>query len=386
MKHMYEIMHADRNAASIDESGFCRIFDKNMLPMNLWLDTGEGIDERVNNLTNFYYWCSGRLITLERKYAKELLNAIGARQPLTDKDRAEIALSYHCLTLTDLYWVKESETDISFADINLYENHLENAFVDISLRGRQLSVQNTHLAASDASCMAGDLSTSGVFPKAWVRKADGFYLYKYGAEDEVERELLASRIARCFNVPQVLYEPGEYDGLCVSVSKLFTGLKTSIATREAFEIFAVNNEIDPLLYILELDSHGYYMMNIIDYLVGNTDRHWGNWGLLINNADMKPVRLHDLMDFNRAFNAYDDIEGGVCLTGGWSEGTSAGSKNTGKRMTQKEAALEAVSKIGLNQICAVSDEWFTGHDQWREMFRSRVGILHSVDVDLKNTL
>lgn len=22
----------------------------------------------------------------------------------------------------------------------------------------------------------------------------------------------------------------------------------------------------------------YYMMNIVDYLVGNTDRHWGNWG------------------------------------------------------------------------------------------------------------
>ena len=51
-------------------------------------------------------------------------------------------------------------------------------------------------------------------------------------------------------------------------------------------------------------------------------------------------------------------------------------KNTEKRMTQKEAALEAVRKIGLNQICAVSDEWFTGHDQWREMFSERLEILY----------
>ena len=34
--------------------------------------------------------------------------------------------------------------------------------------------------------------------------------------------------------------------------------------------------------ILELDAHGYYMMNILDYLVGNTDRHWENWGLLVD--------------------------------------------------------------------------------------------------------
>ena len=25
------------------------------------------------------------------------------------------------------------------------------------------------------------------------------------------------------------------------------------------------------------------MMNILDYLVGNTDRHWENWGLLVDN-------------------------------------------------------------------------------------------------------
>lgn len=80
------------------------------------------------------------------------------------------------------------------------------------------------------------------------------------------------------------------------------------------------------------------MMNIIDYLVGNTDRHWRNWGVLVNNANNKPVSLHRLMDFNKTFNSYDTVDGLNCQT------------CFGKRVSQKDATLEAVGKIGLNQI------------------------------------
>lgn len=31
------------------------------------------------------------------------------------------------MTLTDLYWVREAGENITFAKINLYENHLSNA-------------------------------------------------------------------------------------------------------------------------------------------------------------------------------------------------------------------------------------------------------------------
>lgn len=50
---------------------------------------------------------------------------------------------------------------------------------------------------------------------------------------------------------------------------------------EYFEIYAANHETGTMDYVLRLDGYGYYMMNIIDYLVGNTDRHWGNWGILV---------------------------------------------------------------------------------------------------------
>ena len=37
----------------------------------------------------------------DRTYAKEILNSIGASQSVTDRERAQIALSYHCLSLLE---------------------------------------------------------------------------------------------------------------------------------------------------------------------------------------------------------------------------------------------------------------------------------------------
>ena len=69
----------------------------------------------------------------------------------------------------------------------------------------------------------------------------------------------------------------------------------------------------------------------------------------------------DLMDFNKAFQAYDTVEGANCLT-------------APNKMSQKEAAIEAVQKIGLNQISEVDYKWFSDNSQ-REMFIDRLEIL-----------
>ena len=136
-----------------------------------------------------------------------------------------------------------------------------------------------------------------------------------------------------------------------------------VAAMDALDIMLTNQEEDGRSFVLALDARNYYMMNIVDYLIGNTDRHWGNWGVLVNNSTNQPLRLHDLMDFNQAFNAYDTMDGSNCLTG------------FGVKMTQREAALQAVEKIGLNQICAVDSSIFERLPQFEEMFRKRLALL-----------
>lgn len=354
-KNIYEIMHMDRRVAAMNDSGQCKIYYKSFMPYNLYLEEADDIDTLVNNITNFNYWCATRVLTLDRKYAKEMLNSIGMLQAVTDKDRAKIALSYRCASLTDVFWVKLKKEKISFRDINLYENHLNNTFMDIALKGKQYTVQNEYLAR--------DLSTNGCFPKAWQRMNDGFRLLKAGDADAVERELLASQICRCFDVSQVLYEKDYFDGEKVSVSSNITSKEYSIVSMEAFEIYAANHERNTKKYILSLDKHNYYMMNIIDFLVGNTDRHWGNWGVLVRNSNNKPVRLYDLMDFNQAFYSYDSLDGSNCQT------------MFGEHISQKDAAVRAVKKIGLNQIKEVNKACFNELPQFYDMFCERLAIL-----------
>lgn len=355
----YIIMHGDLSVASVTDKGKCHIEKPQFMPWNLWLEEEDDLDTRVSNITNFNYWCATRVLTLDRKYAKEILNSIGAKQAVTDRDRAQIALSYHCLTLTDIYWVRADSDQTTYSRINLYDNHLSNAFVDLSLRGKQMTVENSYL-------IADDMSTSGVFPKAWIRRPDGFYLYKDGEESAVENEIMASRICRCFDCPQVLYEEKVFEGKKTSVSKLLTSQKYSIATREAFEIYAQNHDIDAMRFITDLDEKGFHMMNILDYLVGNTDRHWGNWGFLIDNRTGKPLRLHDLMDFNQSFHAYDTVEGAGCQTF---------LSDSAQKKSQLDAAIEGVKRVGLNMLREPSEHIFAGHDALARMFRRRLEIL-----------
>ena len=90
---VYEIMHQDRRVARIDKTGHCKIYFKSFMPYNLYFEEEEDIDTLVNNITNFYYWCSTRVLTLDRVYAKEILNSIGMLQAVTDRERAKIALT-----------------------------------------------------------------------------------------------------------------------------------------------------------------------------------------------------------------------------------------------------------------------------------------------------
>ena len=355
----YIIMHKNKVVASVREDGTATIYSHKFMPYNLWLETEKDIDSRVNNLNNFYYWCASRVLTLDRKYAKEILNAIGAKQAMTDRDR----ISYHALCLTDVYWVridargnKENE---KFEDISLYRHSLSNAFADVSLLGRQITAQNAELL--DNQDAAGDIATNGVAPKAWIRKDGIFYLIKNGDERDVQAELLASKIADCFQIDHVAYIPDRFDDRNVSKSKLITSEELSIVSAEYIDIYCANHDLNMEKFVLQKDRYNFHMMNIIDYLTGNSDRHWGNWGFFVDNSNNSLLKLYPLMDFNKAFTSYDTIEGGKCQT-------------VSHFISQKDAAIAAVKEIGLNQKSEISEKWFD-NTTYYEMFKNRLEIL-----------
>lgn len=104
-------------------------------------------------------------------------------------------------------------------------------------------------------------------------------------------------------------------------------------------------------------------MNILDYPVGNTDRHPENWGFLIDNATNRAVSLYPLMDFNMSFQTYDNLDGANCQT------------VIPRKLTQREATIEAVQAIGLRQIRGVDMAIFGDMEAEREMFQLRIAEL-----------
>ena len=254
-----------------------------------------------------------------------------------------------------MFWVRKKGEDATFRELNLYDNSLNKAVVEISLKGRQMTVTNRELAP--------DLSTKGCFPKAWIRDKEGFRLLKDGDGDAVRRELLASRICQCFDIPQVIYEEDCFEGEPVTRSGLITSKERSMVSKMAFDIYACNHGLDTLDVCRSIDPNTYYGMNILDYLTGNTDRHPENWGFFIDNNTNKYISLYPVMDFNQCFLSYDDLEGANCQT------------VLPDRMTQREAAVEAVKKIGLRQIKEVDMSIFGSMEKEAEMFSKRLAEL-----------
>ena len=358
---IYEVMHMEKVVAVISSTGSVRIQNEKFMPYDLYLEQEtdpDDIETRMNNLVNFYHWCASRVLSLDRKYAKEILNSIGVSQAVTDRDRAEISLSYHCVSLTDVFWVRNQNDRVSFAQINLYDHPLNEAIVELSLKGKALTVTNRELAP--------DLSTKGCFPKAWIRDESGFKLLKDGDEDAVARELLASEICQCFDIPQVQYHPYVFEGQVVTESRIVTSKRYSMVSKMAFDIYACNHDLDTLKFCRELDPVTYYGMNILDYLIGNTDRHPENWGFLVDNNTNRCISLYPLMDFNQCFLAYDTTEGALCQT------------VLPVKMSQREAAVEGVRKIGLRQKREVDPGRFGDRKQEAEMFQARLDVLKKV--------
>ena len=100
---VYHVMHMEKCVAQVSTAGECKVYLEDFMPYDLVLEESDDFDDRINNVTNFYYWCASRMLTLDRTYAKEILNSIGASQSVTDRERAQIALSYHCLSLLDAF-------------------------------------------------------------------------------------------------------------------------------------------------------------------------------------------------------------------------------------------------------------------------------------------
>ena len=269
---------------------------KDLFPLDLEL-TEEGIAK----------WLKHRTIPKNRAYVHNFLSKCGLNinRPMT------IIKVSKGLSLNDCYWVVEEGFEGTYDKFNLYDNRFSQVLALIAFTGYGSSIRT-----SLASCP--EFTTNGMLPKCWRRKDGKIMLYKGGTSgasntgNEPYSEYYAAQVAKVLGINAIEYGLSQWKGELCSTCELFTSKEYSFlpvgrvvtsggmkAVREYYEKLG-QTFVDALNDMLVLDA-----------IIMNTDRHFGNFGFIVDNKTNKIVAPAPLFDHGNAllnFAGRDDLE------------------------------------------------------------------------------
>lgn len=244
-------------------------------------------------------WLKHRSIPKNRAYVNTFLAKCG----LNVNRPMDVIAVCKGLSLNDAYWVTDAESEDTFAQCNLYENPFSRILAWTAFTGYGSSIRSTFMSSPE-------FTTNGMLPKCWRRINNKVYLYKgatSGASNtgnEPYSELYAYEIAAQMGVQAIPYKIAKWKGNLCSVCELFTGKELAYVpvgrTIKKGGMRAVRAYYESLgpEFVQALNE-----MIVFDAIVCNTDRHYGNFGILIDSRTNRPVAPAPLFDHgNSLFN------------------------------------------------------------------------------------
>lgn len=261
---------------------------KNLLPLDLKPEAG-----------SLSRWIRHRTIPKNRAYVHALLAKCGLN---LNRPMSIIAVCKG-LSLNDSYWVVEEGFEGSFDKYNLYENRFSQILGLVAFTGYGSS-NRTSLESSP------EFTTNGMLPKCWRRVNGKVMLYKGGTSgasntgNEPYSEYYAAQVAQTMGIDAIEYGLSKWKGVLCSTCELFTSKDYAympighIVTEGGFAaVFDYYQQLGEAFVQALRD------MLVFDAVVCNTDRHFGNFGLMIDNATNTIARPAPLFDHgNSLFN------------------------------------------------------------------------------------
>ena len=274
-------------------------------------------DENSNHLrTNLSEWFKGRGIPSWRDKLDLLLHRLNIDTTSELLDKA------FGLSLTDQYWIKPYGSNITYDDVNFFDNDFDYAeFLEASLS------LNSKVVTKEASLKTPNNTTDGMLKKAWVIEDGVRYLLKGGYKNEVLQpfnEVLASMICDRLGFFHVPYTLTTYKDQVVSKCPCFITRDTELIT--AYQIKNNMKRFDSVedyeAYIQKLEDKGINdartkmeNMYILDYLIMNEDRHLNNFGIIRDVNTLKWVDVAPIFDNGQSLNIQDYNEDEVVISG-----------------------------------------------------------------------
>lgn len=251
-------------------------------------------------------WLERRVIPKNREFVDNILFKIG----LSQQNTMEIIKISKGLSLTDCYWIVEEDFNGTFKEYNLYENKFNTDLSLVALTGYGKVKKQDFISSPE-------FITNGMLKKSWRKDKDGnIYLYKGGTSGgsntgkEPYSEFYASQIAKKLELDYVEYGLSKWKKTLCSTCKLFTSLEFSYVPIYEFVNKMSLKKVGE--YIKDLDEKFYDSfvdMLLFDAIICNTDRHYGNFGFLVDNKTNKPVKFAPIFDNGLSlFNYAADID------------------------------------------------------------------------------
>lgn len=247
-------------------------------------------DLMPHDLRNIQEWVKSRYIILNRCGIRSFLNRIGVTRL---EDFVSIT---NCVSLKDAYWVKGENSKKLWKNVSPYSNPLTKAIADYSFDRK---ISGKFITGSP------DFATDGTFPKCWKRVNGVLQLYKAGssgacnAGNEPYSEVYASMVSDMLGICHVKYTLGTYKDRVVSKCDCMCSEDIGFISYRDYTGDR-SEDFSSLLRKFSKFRYDYRLVDmlLLDYLLCNVNRHYGNFGFLINNDTNKIVGLSPTFNNN----------------------------------------------------------------------------------------
>jgi len=229
-------------------------------------------------------WLSRRAIPASRQNIDEIL------EDLKIQNTRKLSLKSYGLSLSDQYWIKPKHQEITWESINFFQNDFSTHMGEILFQERKFSVQEL----TDIMFYTPDSSADGWLKKKWIIQGEQRVLIKGASslyEQEPFNEKIASDIMSHLDIEHIPYSIITNKGKPYSICETFITKNTELIPALSIVMHEPQKEgdtrlthllrgcesqgMDPKMIKVNLDK-----MIIVDYLIGNYDRHWRNFGFI----------------------------------------------------------------------------------------------------------
>lgn len=256
---------------------------------------------KINEIdkVEFNKWWKNRQMPASRKGLKELLH----NSNVYDKDNFDLLdAKAYCLSLSDQYWVKGVNEEISWESINFFDNEFSEDIGKILFNGGK--------TALNLNLNTPDMTSNGNYEKRWKIIDGERYLLKAGSKiynQEPFNELIATKLyERLLNKDEyveysVIFDDDKAISKCKNFITKDTELVPAWKINEYYEF--LDDEDKYTHYIRCLNNLGIKdaetltdKMIVCDYIIANKDRHFNNFGVIRDVNTLKFIDVAPIID------------------------------------------------------------------------------------------